>query len=101
MLFSLVGTIFRALKGWVARVCPDVLGGYCPGKMGGKRPFAAGTIKVCYADKPDFGFYHKMGRRDPFKLAKPRARVAEQRPNWPFAHSATISTADELFANNR
>jgi len=49
MLFSLVGTIFRALKGWVARVCPDVLGGYCPGKMGGKRPFAAGTIKVCYA----------------------------------------------------
>ena len=54
MLFSLVGTIFRALKGWVARVCPDVLGGYCPGKMGGKRPFAAGTIKVCYADKVCF-----------------------------------------------
>jgi len=52
-------------------------------------------------DKSDFGFYHKMGRRDPFKLEKPCALVATQRLNWPSALSATMSTADELFSNNR
>jgi hypothetical protein len=52
-------------------------------------------------DKPDFDIHRKMVRRDPLKLAKPCARVAAQRLNWPSALSATMSTADELFANNR
>jgi hypothetical protein len=30
----------------VVRVCPDVLGGYCPSKIGGKRKFAASRIEV-------------------------------------------------------
>jgi hypothetical protein len=53
------------------------------------------------ADKPDFDIHRKMVRRDPLKLAKPCARVAAQRLNWPSALSATMSTADEIFANNR
>jgi hypothetical protein len=40
MLSSLGGAIFRALKGWVIRVCPDGLGGAA---RGGDGPVVAPT----------------------------------------------------------